>query len=127
MFLATAATLLAPALEMLAHMAGRHVVVVPQRHLNTVSMAALPMGDRRLIDVLASISTVPKGGCCFAGVAVVGAVLGVVAGFLFGDRIAGAVMGVVLGVFGARGRALVDRGAEVRSALPDQVLGGTAL
>jgi hypothetical protein len=62
-----------------------------------------------------------------AGVAVVGAAVGVLAGFLLGDRIAGAVTGVVLavlGVLGARGRALVDRGAEVRSALPDQVLGG---
>lgn len=68
-----------------------------------------------------------KGWLLVAGVAVVGAAVGVLAGFLLGDRIAGAVTGVVLavlGVFGARGRALVDRGAEVRTVLPDQVLGG---
>ena len=68
-----------------------------------------------------------KGWLLVAGVAVVGAVVGVLAGFVLGGRIAGAVTGVVLavlGVFGARGRGWVDRGAEVWSALPDQVLGG---
>jgi hypothetical protein len=73
------------------------------------------------------VSRRAKGWLLLAGVAVVGGAVGVLAGFLLGDRIAGAVTGVVLavlGVFGARGRALVDRGAEVRTALPDQVLGG---
>src|SRR5262245_12912776 len=73
------------------------------------------------------VSRRATGWLLLAGVAVVGAVVGVLAGYLLGDRIAGAVTGVVLavlGVFGARGRALVDRGAEVRTALPDQVLGG---
>lgn len=68
-----------------------------------------------------------RGWLLLVGVAVLGAVVGVLAGVLLGDRIAGAVTGVVLavlGVFGARGRALVDHGAEVRTALPDQVLGG---
>src|SRR3990170_2595728 len=73
------------------------------------------------------VSRRAKGWLLVAGVAVLGAVVGVLAGFLLGDRIAGAVTGVVLavlGVFGARGRALVDRGAEVRTALPGQVVGG---
>lgn len=59
--------------------------------------------------------------------AVVGAAFGVLAGLLFDNRLAGAVTGVatgVLGVLGARGKALVDRVAEVRAAVPDQVLGG---
>ncbi len=73
------------------------------------------------------VSRRTKGWLLVAGVAVVGGAVGVLAGFMFGDRLAGAVTGVVLvvlGVFGARGRVLVDRGAEVRTALPDQVLGG---
>jgi hypothetical protein len=73
------------------------------------------------------VSRRAKGWLLLVGVTVLGAVVGVLAGFLLGDRIAGAVTGVVLavlGVYGARGRALVDRGAEVRTALPDQVLGG---
>lgn len=73
------------------------------------------------------VSQRAKGWLLVAGVAVVGAAVGVLAGFVLGDRIAGAVTGVVLaalGVFGARGRALVDRGDEVRSALSDQVFGG---
>lgn len=73
------------------------------------------------------VSRRAKGWLLLAGVAVLGAAVGVVAGYLLGDRVAGAVTAVVLavlGVFGARGRALVDRGAEVRTALPDQVLGG---
>lgn len=68
-----------------------------------------------------------KGWLLLAGVAVLGAAAGILAGYLLDDRLAGAVTGVVtvvLGVFGARGRALVDRGSEVRNALPDQVLGG---
>lgn len=68
-----------------------------------------------------------RGWLLFAGVAVLGAAAGVLAGVLLDDRIAGAVTGVVLavlGVFGARGRALVDRGTEIRTALPDQVVGG---
>jgi hypothetical protein len=75
------------------------------------------------------VSRRARGWLLLAGVAVLGAVVGVVAGLLLDDRVAGAVSGVVLavlGVFGARGRALVDRGAEVRTALPDQVLGGRA-
>lgn len=59
-----------------------------------------------------------------------GAAVGVLAGYLLDDRLAGAVTGVVtavLGVFGARGRALVDRSAEVKKALRDQVLGGRSI
>jgi hypothetical protein len=55
----------------------------------------------------------PEGWLLVVGVAIVGAAVGILAGLLLGDRIAGAVTGVVLavlGVFGARGRALVDRG-----------------
>jgi hypothetical protein len=73
------------------------------------------------------VSRRAKGWLLLTGVAVLGAAVGVLAGYLLGDQVAGAVTGVVLavlGVFGARGRALVDRGAEVRTALPDQVLGG---
>lgn len=68
-----------------------------------------------------------KGWLLFVGAAVLGAALGVLAGYLFDDRLAGAVTGVVtavLGVFGARGLALVDRGVEVRKELRSQVLGG---
>jgi hypothetical protein len=46
---------------------------------------------------------------------------GVLAGYLLADGVAGVVTAVI-GVFGAR--ALVDRGVEVKAALPDQVLGG---
>jgi tetratricopeptide repeat protein len=73
------------------------------------------------------VSRRAKGWLLLGGVAVLGAVVGVLAGYLLDDRVAGAVTGVVLavlGVFGARGRALVDRGTEVRTALPDQVVGG---
>jgi hypothetical protein len=73
------------------------------------------------------VSRRAKGWLLLAGVAVLGGAAGILAGYLVDDRVAGAVTGVVLailGVFGARGRALVDRGAEVRTALPDQVLGG---
>jgi hypothetical protein len=73
------------------------------------------------------VSRRAEGWLLVVGVAIVGAAVGILAGLLLGDRIAGAVTGVVLavlGVFGARGRALVDRGAEIRAALPDQVLGG---
>lgn len=68
-----------------------------------------------------------KGWLLLVGVAVAAAVVGVVAGYLLAGEVAGALTGVVaavLAVFGARGRTLVDRGAEVRAALPDQVLGG---
>jgi hypothetical protein len=63
----------------------------------------------------------------FTGAAVLGAAVGILAGYLLGDRLAGAVTAVVtavVGVFGARGRALVDRGSELRVELPDQILGG---
>lgn len=73
------------------------------------------------------VSRRSKGWLLLVGVAVLGAVVGILAGYLLDDRLAGAVAGVVtavLGVFGARGQALVDRGAEVRTALPDQVIGG---
>lgn len=68
-----------------------------------------------------------RGWSLLAGAAVLGAAVGVAAGLLLGDRLAGAITGVVAavaGVFAARGRALLDRGAEVRAALPEQVLGG---
>jgi hypothetical protein len=73
------------------------------------------------------VSRRAKGWLLLAGVAVFGTVVGILAGYLLADHVAGAVTGVataVLGVLGARGRALVDRGDEVRTALPDQVLGG---
>ncbi|MGH3762479.1 tetratricopeptide repeat protein [Actinophytocola sp.] len=73
------------------------------------------------------VSRRAKGWLLLAGAAVLGAVVGVLAGYLLDDRLAGAVTGMVtavLGVLGARGRALVDRGTEVRAALPDEVLGG---
>ncbi|MFL6122110.1 hypothetical protein, partial [Actinophytocola sp.] len=73
------------------------------------------------------VSRRAKGWLLLVGVAVVGAAVGTVAGYLLAGGVAAAVTGVVtavLGVFGARGRALVDRGAEVRTALPDQVIGG---
>lgn len=73
------------------------------------------------------VSRRAKGWLLLVGVAVLGAVVGILAGYLLVDHAAGAVTGVVtavLGVLGARGRVLVDRGAEVRTALPDQVLGG---
>jgi hypothetical protein len=68
-----------------------------------------------------------KGWLLLVGAAVLGAAVGILAGYLLADRVAGAVTGVVaavLGLFGARGRAMVDHGAEVRTALRDQVLGG---
>lgn len=68
-----------------------------------------------------------KGWLLFAGVAVLGAAVGVLAGYLLDARLAGAVTGVVLavlGVFGARARVLIDHGAEMTKALRDQVLGG---
>lgn len=73
------------------------------------------------------VSRRARGWLLFAGATVLGAAVGVLAAYLLADRLAGAVTGVVtamLGVFAARGRALVDRGAEVREALPDQVIGG---
>lgn len=73
------------------------------------------------------VSRRAKGWLLLTAVAVLGAAVGIAAGFLLDDRLAGAITGVVtavLGVFGARGRALVDRGREIRTALPDQVLGG---
>jgi tetratricopeptide (TPR) repeat protein len=78
-------------------------------------------------NVGAMVSRRAKGWLLLVGVAVLGAAVGTLAGVLLADRVAGAVTGVVtavLGVLGARGRALVDRGAEVRTALPDQVIGG---
>jgi hypothetical protein len=68
-----------------------------------------------------------KGWLLLIGVAVLGAAVGILVGYALADRVAGAVTGVVtavLGVFGARGRALVEQGAAVRTALRDQVLGG---
>lgn len=73
------------------------------------------------------VSRRAKGWVLLTAVAILGAAVGIAAGFLLDDRLAGAITGVVtavLGVFGARGRALVDRGREIRTALPDQVLGG---
>ena len=73
------------------------------------------------------VSRRARGWLLLTAVAILGAAVGIAAGFLLDDRIAGAITGVVtalLGVFGARGRALVDRGTEIRTALPDQVLGG---
>lgn len=73
------------------------------------------------------VSRRAKGWLLFAGVAILGALVGVLAGYLLEDRLTGAVTGVataILGLVGARGRALVDRSVEIKTALPDQVLGG---
>src|SRR5690348_14228723 len=73
------------------------------------------------------VSRRARGWLLLLGTAIVGATVGVLAGYLLADRVAGAATGVVtalLGVLGARGRALVDRSAEVKAVLPDQVLGG---
>src|ERR1700741_2051401 len=73
------------------------------------------------------VSRRTKGWLLFTGATILGAAVGLLAGHLFGDRLAGAVTGVVttvVGVLGARDRALVDRGGELRDELPDKVLGG---
>jgi tetratricopeptide (TPR) repeat protein len=68
-----------------------------------------------------------KGWLLVAGVALGCAGVGYLAGLWLGDKLAAAITAALtglLGGLGARGKALLDKGSELRTALKDQVVGG---